>query len=135
MIYFNLIIKEVRIPEQVKTLYFVSGFHWSALKFSQVFALVFTRLWRHREHALFFNCNFITYKMLPFYAFFVLVSYSLVWYSAEEAKRLTTNLLINTACISNNHFQLLCLKSMSIQKWSNKKSKVSMRWLTDTLHK
>ena len=44
--------KFVRILEQV-TLDCVSGFHRSALKFSQTFALVFTRLWRHGKHVLF----------------------------------------------------------------------------------
>ena len=41
--------------EQVKTLDWVSGFHWSALEFSQTFASVFTRLWRHGKHVLFFK--------------------------------------------------------------------------------
>ena len=29
--------------------------HWSALEFSQTFASVFPRLWRHEKHALFLN--------------------------------------------------------------------------------
>ena len=33
----------------------VSGFHWSALEFSQTFASVSTRLWRHGKHVLFNN--------------------------------------------------------------------------------
>ena len=42
-----------RILRQAKRLHCVSGFHLYALKFSQTFALVFTRLWRYREHVLF----------------------------------------------------------------------------------
>ena len=44
--------KFVRILEQ-KSFDCVSGFHWSALEFSQAFALVFTRLWRHGKHVLY----------------------------------------------------------------------------------
>ena len=36
-----------------KNLDCVLGFHRSALEFSQTFALVFTRLWRHGKHVLF----------------------------------------------------------------------------------
>ena len=50
--------KFVRILEQVKTFDCISGFHWSALEFSQTFASVFTRLWRHGKHVLFLNCTF-----------------------------------------------------------------------------
>ena len=39
--------KFLKILEQLKTLDCVSGFHWSAVEFSQTFASVFTRLWRH----------------------------------------------------------------------------------------
>ena len=45
--------KFVRILEQVKTFDCISGFHWSALEFSQTFTLVFTTLRRHWEHVLF----------------------------------------------------------------------------------
>ena len=45
--------KVVRILEQVKTLDYISGFYWSALQFSQKFASVFTRLWRHGKYVLF----------------------------------------------------------------------------------
>ena len=40
--YLNTSAKFVQILEQVKTLDCISSFHWSALKFSQMFALVFT---------------------------------------------------------------------------------------------
>ena len=39
--------------EHVKTLNCVTGFHWSALEFSQMFTSVFTRPWRHGKHVLF----------------------------------------------------------------------------------
>ena len=45
--------KFVRVLEHVKTLDCVSGFHWSALEFSQKFASVFTRLWGNGKHVLF----------------------------------------------------------------------------------
>ena len=45
--------KFLRILEQVKTLDCVSGFHWSALEFSQTFAAIFTRTWRGGKHVLF----------------------------------------------------------------------------------
>ena len=43
----------VRILKQVKTLDCISGFHWSALEFSQKFASVFNRLWRYGKDVLF----------------------------------------------------------------------------------
>ena len=36
---------------------FTSRSHWSALEFSQTFASVFTRLWRHGKHVLFLKWN------------------------------------------------------------------------------
>ena len=49
--------KFVRILKQVKTSDGVSGFHWSALEFSQTaFASVFTGLWRHGERKWKHNC-------------------------------------------------------------------------------
>ena len=45
--------KFVRIFKQVKTLDCISGFHWFALEFSQMFTSVFTRLRMHGEHVLF----------------------------------------------------------------------------------
>ena len=37
----------VRFHKQVKTCGIVSGLHWSALTFSQMFTSGFTRLWRY----------------------------------------------------------------------------------------
>ena len=48
--------KFVRILEQVKTFDCVSGFHWSALEFSQTFASVFTRCMEARTTC--FNISF-----------------------------------------------------------------------------
>ena len=59
--------KFVRILEQVKALYCVSGFHWSALKFSQTSALSFTRLWRHGKHVLFLKLIGCAQKLLSNY--------------------------------------------------------------------
>ena len=55
---------------EVKTLNCVSGFHWSALEFSQMFTSVFTRLWRHGKHVLF----------LELYLIHKLIDLSVVWY-------------------------------------------------------
>ena len=75
--------KFVRILEQVKTLEMqtLSGFHWSALEFSQTFASVFTRLWRHRKHVLFLNCNnvFITELKKNHIFFTQLLLYFIEW--------------------------------------------------------
>ena len=57
----------MRILEQVKTLDFISGFHWSALEFSETFASVFTGLWRHGKHVLFLNWNLWFEKLLRYH--------------------------------------------------------------------
>ena len=42
--------------KKVKLYLCALGFCWSALEFSQMFASIFTRRWRHRENVLFLKC-------------------------------------------------------------------------------
>ena len=54
----NWTAKFVRIFVEVKTYNCVSGFHRSALEFSQTFASVFSRLSEgHEEHVFFLKCT------------------------------------------------------------------------------
>ena len=75
-------VKFVKILEQVKTLDCVSGFQWSALDFSQTFASVFTKLWRHGEQFLFLKlqCHFSTVKL-----YYIIYDYQ--WYGNNSSSK------------------------------------------------
>ena len=90
--------KFVKILKQVKTLDRVSGFHWSDLEFSQTFASVFTRQWRHREHVLFFK-----YFAFNNYVFIYTSSHSL-YHVAEHLSLLTSKVVRHIAIVRDLQF-------------------------------
>ena len=89
----------------------VSGFHWFALELSQTFASVFTRLWQHRKHVLFFKCR--TIKTVLIFKYVHSLQFSIFFYILEENLRRKNKVII----LSFLYFLLFCLSFLSEKYW------------------